>query len=150
MRTWSVQLAAMLLLLAQTMFGVVGGKVMCIQFEHCERSGHCDAGAHDHRQSHVHPCEGSATTHELGPESHFDLLAESDGGCDCHVHLVMPVDEHVPSRSSGDFKVSAGTATSISVVMATIPRPPFARAHAEQPPPSCWATTRLRSIRMTV
>jgi hypothetical protein len=146
MRPWTVQLAAMLLLLAQTMFGMVGGRVVCIQVEPCE--------AHAHGPLH-HGCPGT-TLHVPGVsiegEAHHDghdhAVASSD--CDCHLHVALPADDHAPSRSGGDARSSAcGVLAAAWCAPSTI-RLALIRRSVHEPPRACWVSSGLRSTRLTV
>ena len=141
MRDWSAQLAAMLLLLAQTMFGVVGGKVLCVELEHCGmHAGEC----HEHRSV----ANGTGGEEHRHDHDHRPINAESD--CECHVHLAVPADEHVPSRSSAEARAAANFVAAAApnlVAMPNVASPPGAEPI---PPRRSWVTSGLRSTRLTV
>ena len=144
MRCWTVQLAAMLLLLAQTMFGMVGGKVLCIQVEPCDAHAH-DGLHHECPRAtlHVHGPSGEGDDHQRG-----NAIASSE--CDCHLHVALPADDHAPSRSGGEARASVCGVGTAAWWKPSTTALALGRRSVHEPPRACWVTSGLRTTRLTV
>jgi hypothetical protein len=145
-----VKLVAMLLLVVQGVIASASGRVLCIPLPHC------DAHEQDHTGSGGH-CEGAACHDE--PSTDCDeqtghvpctILTPMSDECDCHVHVQVPGDESVPSKSKADSgEVRVLLVPVIVAIVMTVELAPPASSVFRPPPRDIVAIDQTIALKTT-